>query len=69
MTAMSQKRNSASTPLGVRFTAKADMMATPFAPATVWVEFVNREPQAAGKASLRSIAEEKNEAGNSVAHG
>jgi len=45
------------------------MMATPFAPATGWVEFVNREPQAAGKASLRSIAEEKNEAGNSVAHG
>jgi hypothetical protein len=36
---------------------------------SVWIEFVNREPQAAGKASQRSIAEGQNEADNSVAHG
>ena len=36
---------------------------------SVWIDFVNREPQAAGKASQRSIAEGQNEAGNSVAHG
>jgi hypothetical protein len=44
-------------------------MATPFAASSVRIEFVNREPQAAGKASLRSIAGEQNEAGNSVARG
>ncbi|MEH2588131.1 hypothetical protein V1273_001970 [Bradyrhizobium sp. AZCC 1721] len=41
------------------------MVATPFCP----VPFLNREPQAAGKASLRSIVEERHEAGISTARG
>jgi hypothetical protein len=41
----------------------------PSGASSVRIEFVNREPQAAGIANLRSIAEEQNEACISAAFG
>jgi hypothetical protein len=47
----------------------ANAVPRPFTASSVRIEFVNREPQAAGIASLRSIAEERNEACISAARG